>query len=160
MTDRIRRNASDAAQQVAALLQLARIPESSHLMRVPLRQLIEHEVEPCQPLLRDKPLTIEVDAPEEVTVQAIPDLVAIAVGNLLRNACLHTELGGHHGPSGRQCHCRRGQWPRLARSSESASVRPFRACARRRAEWLVAGPVHRQTGCRPPGLDGVAHPSR
>jgi signal transduction histidine kinase len=93
MTDRIRRNASESAQQVAALLQLARVPESGHLMRVPLRQLIEQEVERCQPLLRDKPLTIEVVAPEEVTVQAIPDLVAIAVGNLLRNACLHTERG-------------------------------------------------------------------
>ncbi|AOE86605.1 sensor histidine kinase [Pseudomonas sp. TCU-HL1] len=93
MTDRIRRNASDTAQQVAALLQLARVPESGHLMCVPLRQLIEHEVERCQPLLRDKPLTIEVVAPEEVTVQAIPDLVTIAVSNLLRNACLHTEQG-------------------------------------------------------------------
>ncbi|MCO6055329.1 HAMP domain-containing histidine kinase [Pseudomonas sp. MOB-449] len=93
MTDRIRRNASDTAQQVAALLQLARVPESGQFMCVPLRQLIEHEVERCQPLLRDKPLSIEVVALEEVTVQAVPDLVAIAISNLLRNACLHTEQG-------------------------------------------------------------------
>ncbi|MOA13976.1 Sensor histidine kinase TmoS [compost metagenome] len=93
MTERIRRNASDTAQQVSALLQLARAPEHGSLIPVPLRRLIEHEVERCQPLLRDKPMTIEVVAPEEITVPAIPDLVAIAFGNLLRNACLHTEQG-------------------------------------------------------------------
>lgn len=93
MTERIRRNAADTAQQVGALLQLARAPESTDLSLVALRPLIEHEIERCQPLLRGKPLTLRLVATEEVSVQAVPELVTIAVSNLMRNACQHTEQG-------------------------------------------------------------------
>lgn len=93
MTERIRRNASDTAQQVGALLQLARAPEDTGFSQVALRPLIQHEVERCQPLLRGKPLSIQLTAAEDVSVQAVPELVTIALSNLLRNACLHTEQG-------------------------------------------------------------------
>ncbi|GLZ87997.1 two-component sensor histidine kinase [Metapseudomonas resinovorans] len=93
MTERIRRNASDTAQQVGALLQLARAPESTDLCLVALRPLVERELERCQPLLRGKPLTLQFEAPDEVLVQAIPELVTIMVSNLIRNACQHTEQG-------------------------------------------------------------------
>lgn len=93
MTERIRRNAADTAQQVGALLQLARAPESTDLSPVALRPLIEHEIERCQPLLRGKNLTLKLIASEEVSVQAVPELVTIAVSNLMRNACQHTEQG-------------------------------------------------------------------
>lgn len=93
MTERIRRNASDTALQVGALLQLARAPESTDLSLVALRPLIEHELERCQPLIRGKPLTLQFVAPEDVAVKAIPELVTIVVSNLIRNACQHTEQG-------------------------------------------------------------------
>lgn len=93
MTERIRRNASDTAQQVGALLQLARVPDSTDLCAVALRPLIEHELERCQPLLRGKPLTLQLVAPKDISVQAIPELVTIVVSNLIRNACQHTERG-------------------------------------------------------------------
>jgi signal transduction histidine kinase len=93
MTERIRRNASETAQQVGALLQLARVPEITDLVLVNLRPLIERELERCQPLLRGKALTLNFRCTEEVSVQAIPELVTIAVSNLLRNACQHTEQG-------------------------------------------------------------------
>lgn len=93
MTERIRRNAAETAQQVGALLQLARAPENTELVLVDLRPLIERELERCQPLLRDKSLQLELVAPESVIVKAIPELVTIAVSNLLRNACQHTEQG-------------------------------------------------------------------
>ncbi|SDG71980.1 Signal transduction histidine kinase [Pseudomonas benzenivorans] len=93
MTERISRNASDTAQQVAALLQLARAPEDAEFTRVALRPLIQHEIERCQPLLRGKPLIIQLTADEDVAVQAVPELVTIALSNLLRNACQHTEQG-------------------------------------------------------------------
>lgn len=93
MTERIRRNASDTAQQVSALLQLARAPESTDFRLVALRPLIEHEVERCRPLLIGKPLTLQFVAVEDVSIQSIPELVTIAVSNLIRNACQHTELG-------------------------------------------------------------------
>ena len=93
LTDRIRHNAADIAQQMNALLQLARVPESLHLTRVNMRPLIEQELQRCQPLILGRPLAIELIATEDVRVPAIPDLVAIAVSHLLRDACLHTEQG-------------------------------------------------------------------
>ncbi|MNE55115.1 sensory histidine kinase CreC [compost metagenome] len=93
LTDRIRHNAADIAQQMNALLQLARVPQSLHLTCVNLRPLIERELQRCQPLLLGRPLAIELVSTEDVRVQAIPDLVAIAVSHLLRDACLHTEQG-------------------------------------------------------------------
>jgi signal transduction histidine kinase len=93
MTERIRRNAADTAQQVGALLQLARAPENTDCVPIDLRQLVEHELERCQPLLRGKSLEFKLVAVEKVTVNAIPELVTIALSNLLRNACQHTERG-------------------------------------------------------------------
>ncbi|WP_097137336.1 MULTISPECIES: HAMP domain-containing sensor histidine kinase [unclassified Pseudomonas] len=93
MTERIRRNAAETAQQVGALLRLARAPENTNHVLVDLRPLIEHEVARCQPLLRGKPLELRLVASHDVTIKAIPELVTIAVSNLLRNACQHTEQG-------------------------------------------------------------------
>jgi signal transduction histidine kinase len=93
LTDRIRHNAADIAQKMNALLQLARVPESLRPSRVNLRPLIEQELQRCQPLLLGRPLAIELISTEDVRVPAIPDLVAIAVSHLLRDACLHTEQG-------------------------------------------------------------------
>lgn len=93
MTERIQHNAADIAQQMSALLQLARVPESTHLFRVALRPLIEQELQRCQLLLQGKPLAIEFISTEDVLVPAIPELVAIAVSHLLRDASVHTERG-------------------------------------------------------------------
>lgn len=93
MAERIRRNAADTALQVSALLQLSRTPQRSEFIKVSLRPLIEQEVVRCQPLLATKSLNLEFAAGEDVSVQAVPELVAIAVSNLLRNACQYTEQG-------------------------------------------------------------------
>jgi len=50
-------------------------------------------VERCRPLLLGKPLTLQFVAVENVSIQAIPELVTIALSNLIRNACQYTELG-------------------------------------------------------------------
>ena len=93
MIERIQRNAADTAQQVGALLQLASAPQQSAFTRVEMRPLVANELERCQPLVHGKPLQLRLRVVEEISVQAIPELVAIAVGNLLRNACQHTEQG-------------------------------------------------------------------
>lgn len=93
MTERIRRNAAETAKQVSALLQLARAPELADRISVEVRPLIEHELERCKPLLGSKPVALNFHCAENVSVQAIPELVTVAVGNLLRNACQHTEEG-------------------------------------------------------------------
>lgn len=93
VAERIRRTSADTAVRVSALLQLARSPEKIERGPVAMRVLVEQEIEHCRPLLDCKRVELVLDSPNEVWVRASPDLVAIAVGNLLRNACRFTERG-------------------------------------------------------------------
>ena len=79
--------------RVSALLQLARSPEKLQIDALPMRPVLRDEIERCRPLLEGKSVTLSLDAPAEVWVNADADLVAIAVGNLLRNACESTQQG-------------------------------------------------------------------
>ena len=91
--ERVRRTAADTAVRVSALLQLARAPANVKRTRLPLRPLVEQEIEHCRPMLEGKPVALTFDAPDEVWVYGASDLAAIAVGNLLRNACHFTQRG-------------------------------------------------------------------
>ncbi|XHS77980.1 sensor histidine kinase [Burkholderiaceae bacterium UC74_6] len=91
--ERIRRTARSTAERVAALLLLSRSPENLAAPRLELAPLIEREAERCADLLAGKPvrLVLQLDTPTHV--YAPPELVEMAVGNLLRNACQYTEDG-------------------------------------------------------------------
>nr|WP_298168399.1 HAMP domain-containing sensor histidine kinase [uncultured Pseudomonas sp.] len=91
--ERIRRVAAEAAQGVSALLLLARVPESLDAPRIVLNSIIKSEIERCRPLLYGKPVECRLDWTEEVSVHVRPELAGIVIGNLLRNACRHTEQG-------------------------------------------------------------------
>lgn len=91
--ERIRRTAAETSVRVSALLQLARAPEKIECAALELRGLVEQEIEHCRPMLEGKSVALKFEAPDEVWVHAAPDLAAIAVGNLLRNACRFTEQG-------------------------------------------------------------------
>lgn len=91
--ERIRRAAVDATDRVSALLLLSRSPERLDAPRIALTPLLVREQERCQPLLKGKPVALAIDAAHEVWVYARPELAAIAIGNLMRNACQHTEHG-------------------------------------------------------------------
>jgi signal transduction histidine kinase len=91
--ERIRRVAAEAAQGVSALLLLARVPESLDAPRIVLNGIIKSEIERCRPLLYGKPVECRLDWSEEVSVHVRPELAGIVIGNLLRNACRHTEQG-------------------------------------------------------------------
>ena len=93
MAERIRRTSALTSMRVSALLQLARSPAKIECGSLALRALVELEIERCRPLLDGKPVALTFDSPDEIWVQAAPDLAAIAVGNLLRNACHFTERG-------------------------------------------------------------------
>lgn len=93
VAERMRRTSADTAVRVSALLQLARSPETIERAAVALRALLEQEIERCRPLLEGKSVAVILDAPAEVWVQASPELAAIAVSNLLRNAFRFTERG-------------------------------------------------------------------
>src|SRR3989338_1887854 len=91
--ERIRRTAADTAERVSALLLLSRSPESVGSPLLDLESLVEHEVERCKPLLRDKPVSLRVEIQQPPRVFGRPELVATAVGNLVRIACQFTERG-------------------------------------------------------------------
>jgi signal transduction histidine kinase len=93
VAERIRRTAADTSVRVSALLQLARAPETIESTRFSLRDLVEQEMERCRPLLDGKPVALTLESPGNVWVHAAHDLAAIAVGNLLRNACYFTQRG-------------------------------------------------------------------
>lgn len=91
--ERIERTAHEAAAKVSALLLLSRAPDTLDAPHLALRPLLEHEAQRCRPLLAGKPVTLVVDAPDEAWCFARPELVGMAVGNLLRNACQYTDEG-------------------------------------------------------------------
>jgi len=93
VAERIRRTAAETSTRVSALLQLARSPETIECRALSLRALVEQEMERCRSLLEGKPVALTFESSDDVSVHANPDLVAIAVSNLLRNACYFTERG-------------------------------------------------------------------
>lgn len=91
--DRIKRATLDMTERVKAFLLLSRAPEALDAPRISLTPIITREMERCQPLLVGKPVTCTWENPTDIFVNARPELVAIAIGNLLRNACQYTETG-------------------------------------------------------------------
>ncbi len=91
--ERIRRVAAETAQRVSALLLLARAPESQGAPCIILNTIVESEMERCQPLLYGKPVEFTLDLRASVSANVYPELAGIVIGNLLRNACQHTEQG-------------------------------------------------------------------
>ena len=93
IAERIRRTASDTADRVGALLLMSRSPEKLDSPRTALRPIIEREAERCRPLLAGRPVDLAIEALADPWVSARAELVGMAVGNLLRNACSYTERG-------------------------------------------------------------------
>lgn len=94
IAERIRRTAADTSDRVAALLLLARSPDQMAPPLVDVAEIVQVEAERCRPLLQGKPVELVVSRdPGPVLAHARPELVATAVGNLIRNACAFTEQG-------------------------------------------------------------------
>lgn len=93
VVERIRRTAADTTERVSALLLLSRSPESVGTPRTALLPVIRQEMERCQAYLEGKPVVLSLVTEQEVYVNARPELVGMAIGNLLRNACQFTDQG-------------------------------------------------------------------
>ncbi|GGY11659.1 two-component sensor histidine kinase [Litchfieldella qijiaojingensis] len=91
--ERIRRVADETAQRVSALLLLSRTPESLDSPRIVLNTIIESEMERCRPLLYGKTVQCKLDWTDQALADVRPELAGIMIGNLLRNACQHTDQG-------------------------------------------------------------------
>ncbi|WP_240224153.1 sensor histidine kinase [Rheinheimera hassiensis] len=90
--ERIRRVAAETAKRISALLLLARA-EGSEAPDTALNAVVESELEQCQPLLYGKTVQCKLQWQAPVLAKVHPELAAIVIGNLLRNACRHTEQG-------------------------------------------------------------------
>lgn len=90
---RIYRAANEAAECVTVLLLLARAPELAELPLVQLSGIAAAEVERYRPMLSDKPVQLDYTGAEDLSARAPPELLAAAIGNLVRNACQYTESG-------------------------------------------------------------------
>lgn len=93
VAERIRRVAAETAERVSAMLLLSRSPELLDAPQIPLNPILLSEMDRCRNLLLGKPVECRLETSQEVWIQARPELVGIIVGNLLRNACLHTDEG-------------------------------------------------------------------
>ncbi|MFP4407064.1 MAG: sensor histidine kinase [Spirochaetaceae bacterium] len=83
---------------VEDLLSLARI-EQSEASEVPfqksgVRDLFDEAVSATEPLLRERSASVEIDAPEELTVNAHPHLLIQALTNLIDNGVKYSDPGG------------------------------------------------------------------
>jgi signal transduction histidine kinase len=94
--ERILRAAREAAQRVNVLLLLARAPQLIDAPSTPLSSLVRDEVERSRPLCAGKPVSLTMTVDNEVFVEARPELLATAIGNLIRNACQYTAQGNVH----------------------------------------------------------------
>ncbi len=91
--ERILRTASEAAECVTVLLLLARAPELIDAPETTLSAVVQEEVARCLPLLEGKAVALGWQADADFSVQARSELLAAAVGNLIRNACQYTTQG-------------------------------------------------------------------
>jgi signal transduction histidine kinase len=92
-SERILRAAMDAAECVTVLLLLARAPESIDAPQTAVSGVIRSEIERSRHLVRGKPVVLEYAAESDFSVFARRELLATAIGNLIRNACQYTEQG-------------------------------------------------------------------
>lgn len=90
---RIHRAASEAADSVAILLLLARSPELIEAEQFMMSPLLDDEVARHQGLVATKPVALQWQGGADFAVTAPRRLVAAAIGNLIRNACLYTDQG-------------------------------------------------------------------
>lgn len=92
---RIGRAAKGMADLIAALLTLSR--ERPGESRTPppcaVAEVLREAVDMHRPLLRHKPVTMELQITAEPRLAIERPLLAIALGNLVRNACTYTEQG-------------------------------------------------------------------
>ena len=91
---RIKRSASDMEELVRAFLLLARESEQQlEQQSVSVNDVVSEELETSQVLIEDKPVAVTKIENSQITVQAPRRIVAVLIGNLVRNAFGYTDAG-------------------------------------------------------------------
>ena len=91
--ERIYRAACEAAECITVLLMLARAPQLADQPPVMVNDIAQEEVDKYRPLIAGKPVAMRCEGGPALAVCAPRELLAAAIGNLVRNACQYTEQG-------------------------------------------------------------------
>jgi signal transduction histidine kinase len=91
--ERIYRAALEASDVTGVLLRLARSPSQLEWSSLSAVALAQEEVARYQGLVAGRPLALRFDGGADFLVHGVRELVAAAIGNLIRNACQYTERG-------------------------------------------------------------------
>lgn len=92
-SERILRAAKEATDCVGVLLLLARAPNALDRPHTSITTIIHEEIVRCRPLLAGKPVILNFEEGKDFSVPARRELLACAIGNLIRNACQYTDEG-------------------------------------------------------------------
>lgn len=94
MVEKIRAASQDMAELTEALLLLAREHEGVLATEsVSVNQVLRDELARCRMIYEAKQLDFRLDETVALEIDAAPRLLAIVLGNLLRNACAYTDAG-------------------------------------------------------------------
>lgn len=92
--DKIQRAANDMEELTQAFLLLARESETVRTKeRVCLNEIVRNEMSRCELIYGKKDINLEYVETGLVWVSSSPKILAIVIGNLIRNACAYTEQG-------------------------------------------------------------------
>lgn len=92
-TRRIHHTATETSDIITALLMLSRTPEQLDAPRTVINSVIASEVERLHYLIGYKPVTCKIIADHSYAAMVRPELLKMAVGNLIKNAFQYTETG-------------------------------------------------------------------
>ena len=92
-TQRINTTATETSEIITALLLLSRAPEKLDAPLTTINSIANSEIERLGYLLRHKPVISSVVATQAFTANVRPELLKMALGNLIKNAFQYTEAG-------------------------------------------------------------------
>ncbi|AMN49639.1 HAMP domain-containing sensor histidine kinase [Psychrobacter sp. P2G3] len=92
-TNRISNTAKETSEIISALLLLSRAPEKLDTPQTSINNIASNEVERLKYLLRYKTVTCTVVAEQEYFAYVRPELLKMALGNLIKNAFQYTDEG-------------------------------------------------------------------
>lgn len=91
--NRISTTAKETSEIISALLLLSRAPEQLDTPQTSINTIALSEVSRLQYLLRHKPVTCKVVADKDYIANVRPELLKMALGNLIKNAFQYTDEG-------------------------------------------------------------------
>ncbi|WP_350642895.1 HAMP domain-containing sensor histidine kinase [Psychrobacter sp. HY3-MNA-CIBAN-0198] len=92
-TERISTTAKETSEIISALLLLSRAPEKLDAPQTSINNIAVNELERLKYLLRYKTVTYTVVAEQEYSANVRPELLKMALGNLIKNAFQYTDDG-------------------------------------------------------------------